>query len=82
MSGEVLRTEAIVQNYRDHLTEAADLFRRSLDVARKERDTFLEASDLLNLGMVAVEMEHYDEALASLNEAADFAKSVQARQVH
>jgi CHAT domain-containing protein/Flp pilus assembly protein TadD len=81
LSGEVFRTQATVQNYRGHLTEAADLFRKSLDVAREERDTFLEASDLLNLGMVAVEMEHYDEALASLNEAAGFARSVQARQV-
>jgi CHAT domain-containing protein/tetratricopeptide (TPR) repeat protein len=82
LNGEVLRTEATVQNYRGHLTEAADLFRRSLKVAHEERDgSFLEASDLLNLGMVAVEMEHYDEALASLNEAASFARSVQARPV-
>jgi CHAT domain-containing protein/Flp pilus assembly protein TadD len=81
LSGEVLRTEATVQNYRGHLTEAAGLFKKSLDVAREQRDTFLEASDLLNLGMVAVEMEHYDEAIASLNEAAGFARSVQARQV-
>ena len=81
LSGEVLRTEATVQNYRGHLTEAAGFFRKSLDVAREERDTFLEASDLLNLGMVAVEMEHYDEALTSLNAAAGFARSVQARQV-
>jgi CHAT domain-containing protein/tetratricopeptide (TPR) repeat protein len=82
LAGEVLRTEATVQNYRGHLTEAADLFRKSLKVAREDRDgSFLEASDLLNLGMVAVEMEHYDEAVASLNEAASFAKSVQARLV-
>ena len=65
LNGEVLRTEATVQNYRGHLTEAADLFRKSLKVAREERDSFLEASDLLNLGMVTFEMEHYDEALAS-----------------
>jgi CHAT domain-containing protein len=82
LNGEVLRTEATVQNYRGHLTEAADLFRKSLKVAREERDdAFLEASDLLNLGMVAFEMEHYDEALASLNEAANFARPIQARLV-
>jgi CHAT domain-containing protein len=82
LKGEVLRAEATVQNYRGNLTEAAGLFRKSLKVARENRDSsFLEASDLLNLGMVAVEMEHYDEALASLNEAASFAKSVQARLV-
>jgi CHAT domain-containing protein len=82
LNGEVLRAEATVQNYRGNLTEAADLFGKSLKVAREGRDdSFLEASDLLNLGMVAVEMEHYDEAVASLNEAASFAKSVQARLV-
>ncbi len=81
LHGEVLRTEATVENYRGHLPEAADLFRKSLEAARAQRDTFLEASDLLNVGMVAVEMEHYDEALASLNEAASYARSVQARPV-
>jgi CHAT domain-containing protein len=82
LNGEVLRAEATVQNYRGHLTEAADLFRKSLKIAREERDDpFLEASDLLNLGMVAFEMEHYDESLASLNEAANFARPIQARLV-
>ncbi len=56
-------------------------FRKSLKVAREQRDSFLEASDLLNLGLVAFEMEHYDEALALLNEAADFARPIQARPV-
>jgi CHAT domain-containing protein len=79
--GEVLRTEAEVQVYRDHLIEAADLFRTSLQVAREERDAFLEASDLLNLGFLALQMEHNDEALAFLNEAANLAKPIQARLV-
>jgi CHAT domain-containing protein/Flp pilus assembly protein TadD len=81
LNGEVLRTQAVVQNHRGQLANAGDLFRKSLKVAREERDTFLEASDLFNLGMVDFEMEHYDEALASLNEAASFARSVQARLV-
>jgi tetratricopeptide (TPR) repeat protein len=82
LNGEVLRSEATVQNYRGRLTEAADLFRKSLKVAHEGRDDpFLEASDLLNLGMVAFEMEHYDEALASLNEAANSARPIQARLV-
>jgi CHAT domain-containing protein/tetratricopeptide (TPR) repeat protein len=82
LNGEVLRTQATVQNYRGNLTEAADLYRKSLKVAREGRDDpFLEASDLLNLGMVAFEMEHFDEALASLNEAANFARPIQARLV-
>ena len=79
--GEVLRTEAEIQVYRDHLIDAADLFRKSLQVAREQRDAFLEASDLLNLGFLALQMEHNDEALAFLNEAANLAKPIQARPV-
>jgi CHAT domain-containing protein/tetratricopeptide (TPR) repeat protein len=81
LNGEVLRAEALVQIYRGHLTEAADLCRKSLKVAREQRDSFLEASDLLNLGSVALNLDHYDDALASLTEAANFAKPIQARPV-
>ena len=81
LNGEVLRTEAIVQIYRDHLPEAADLCRKSLHVAREQRDSYLEATDLLNLGLVAVEMRHYDEALTLLSSAADSARPIQARVI-
>ncbi len=81
LNGEVLRTAAVVQIYRGHLAEAADLSRKSLKVAREQQDSFLEATDLLNLGLVAIKMEHYDEALSLLNEAANFARPIQARPV-
>ena len=63
------------------MAKAADLFRKSLKVAREQRDSFLEASDLFNLGAMAFEMEHYDEALASLNQAVNLAQPIQARPV-
>jgi CHAT domain-containing protein/tetratricopeptide (TPR) repeat protein len=81
LNGEVLRTEAIVQIYRNHLPEGADLCRKSLQFAREHRDTYLEASDLLNLGLVATEMRHYDEALTLLNGAANFARPIQAQLI-
>jgi CHAT domain-containing protein len=81
LNGEVLRTEAIIQIYRNHLPEAADLCRKSLHVAREQRDSYLEATDLLNLGLVAVEMRHYDEALTLLSSAADSARPIQARVI-
>jgi CHAT domain-containing protein len=81
LNGEVLRTEAVVQIYRDHLTEGEDLSKKSLKVAREQRDTFLEASDLSNLGFLALRLEHDDEAVALLNEAADLARSIQARAI-
>jgi CHAT domain-containing protein len=79
LNGEVLRTEATLQEYRGHWAEAGEFSRQSLRVARHQRDSFLEATDLLNLGYEALKQEHYDEAVGLLNEAADLAKSIQAR---
>jgi CHAT domain-containing protein len=81
LNGEVLRTEAVVQHYRGHWTEAEELSRESLKVAREQRDSFLEATDLLNLGFEALKLEHYDEGLAWSKEAADIARPLQARSV-
>jgi CHAT domain-containing protein len=81
LAAEVLRTEAQIQVYRDHLNEAAALFNDSLVAAREDHDAFLEATDLLNLGFVELRQKHYDEAVASFNGATDFAKPIQARPV-
>ena len=81
LTDELLRAEAVVQMSRSHWTEAADLSRKSLNLARDQHDSFIEAQDLFNLGMVAFEMRHYDESLALLNEAVTFAKPIQARLV-
>jgi CHAT domain-containing protein len=81
LNGEVLQTEAAVQIYRNHLLEAADLARRSLQVAQERRDSYLESSDLLDLGLVDIQMRHYDEALTFLNAAAHLAQPIQARLI-
>jgi CHAT domain-containing protein len=81
LNGEVLRTEALVQNHRNQLAAAARLFKESLQVARANRDSFVEATDLLNLGFLALRLEHYDEALALSSESADLARAIQARPV-
>ncbi len=81
LNGEVLQTEAIIQIRRDHLPQAADLARRSLQVAQDRRDSYLEASDLLNLGLVDIQLRHYDEALIFLNAAAHRAQPIQARAI-
>jgi CHAT domain-containing protein len=81
LNGEVLRTASVVQIYRNHLPEAADLARRSLQFAQGQRDSYLEASDLLNLGLVDIQMRHYDEALTFLNAAAHLAQPIQARLI-
>jgi CHAT domain-containing protein len=79
LSGEVLRTRAVFQIDQGHLTEGADLSQKSLKFARQQRDSFLEASDLVNLGFVALSLGHYDEAVARLKEAAASASPIQAR---
>src|SRR5579859_584338 len=81
LNGEVLQAEAIIQLRRDHFSEAADLFRRSLQVAQEQKDSFLEASDLLHLGLVDLRMKHYDEALIFFNAAAHLAQPFQARAI-
>jgi CHAT domain-containing protein len=81
LNGEVLQTEALVQIDRGHLTEAEDLSRQSLKIARAQRDSFLEATDLTNLGFLASTQQHYDEAVALLNQSADSARTIQARLI-
>jgi CHAT domain-containing protein len=81
LNGEILRAEALVQLDRDHLPEATELFKKSLKVAREQRDSFLESTDLLNLGFVELNQEHNDEALALFKGAADTARSIQALPV-
>jgi CHAT domain-containing protein len=79
--GEVFRTEAVVQLYRNHFPDAMALFRRSLEFAREHDDAYLEATDLLNIGYLTSQMERYDEAIVLLNEAAKFAQPIHALTV-
>ncbi|HZD48731.1 MAG TPA: CHAT domain-containing tetratricopeptide repeat protein [Silvibacterium sp.] len=79
LNGEVLQAEAKIQLSRNYLPEATDLYQESLRAAQEHGQSFLEISDLLNLGYVALEMEHYDEAVALFNKTASFASPIQVR---
>ncbi len=81
LNGEVLQAEAVIQLHRNRFSQAADLFRRSLQVAQEQKDSFLEANDLLHLGLVDLRMKHYDEALIFFNAAAHLAQPIQARAI-
>jgi len=81
LNGEVLLAEAEIQRFNKHPIEATTLYKKSLEAAREQRDTFLEASDLLNLGFIELQQERYDEAVSSLNGAANFAKTFQSRPI-
>ena len=75
----MLQTEGLVERRRDLLVNAKDSFAQSLEYARQRGDTFLETSDLLNLGAVDLQTEQYDEALDRFQEASRIAQSIQAR---
>ncbi len=77
--GEVLQTEGLIEIHRDQLANAEDSLGRSLELAREHGNKFLETSDLLNLGTVALRMEEYDEALDRFKNASLIAQSIQAR---
>jgi CHAT domain-containing protein/Tfp pilus assembly protein PilF len=79
LEGEVLRTRGIIEIHRSQLVDANTSLRKSLDFARKQNDTFLEASNLLNLGSLALHEEHYGEALDWFNASTQIARSIQAR---
>lgn len=81
LRGEVYQTEGLIERHLGHLSNAREAFRQSLQIAQGQNDKFLVASDLLSLGLASLQMEHYDEAVATLNEAANSATSIHARPV-
>lgn len=81
LEGEALRTEGALQQRRNEQSEAETSYRRSLDIARRQHDGFLEASDLLNLGRVALQTEHLDEALDRFKSSSQIAATLDARIV-
>src|ERR1700722_2363347 len=78
--GDVLRAEALVQRDAGHSNEAMEKFNSSLAAARKSGDPLRQASDLVDIGYGNLQSGHYDQAVVSLQEAANFATSVQARR--
>jgi CHAT domain-containing protein len=68
-AGEVARIGGAVEIERGDSDGAEKLFRQSLQFARKQGDKFLELSALLNLGVVAIGREHFDESIDWSKEA-------------
>jgi CHAT domain-containing protein len=76
--GEVARIAGAIEAERNHADRAESLFRQSLQVARQQGDQFLESSDLLNLGVVAIGKEHFDESVQWSDEAQRLARMIHA----
>ena len=78
LQGEVLRTQGLLEN-RDGQQSAAEMsLHKSLEFARLQKDEYLEASDLLNLGRFAVQEGHIDEGLDDFKASTRLASKVHA----
>ena len=60
---------------------ARGLFGRALAAARERRDSFKEASALLDLGWAALQQEHYDETMDWSNAAYKLAAAIGAERI-
>jgi CHAT domain-containing protein len=67
--GDVTRARGILAVQRGQLDAAKQLFEQSLEFARARSDGFLEGTALLNLGLTALQEEHFDEAIDWTNAA-------------
>lgn len=79
LEGEMANTRGVLAIDRGRLDEAAALFHKALEPARRSADKLLEASLELNLGLVALHRERFDEALYWSNAASKLAQSIGAR---
>ena len=79
---EVLRAEALIERDAGHMDQALEKFRQSLAAARAATDPLVQAADMVDIGFVHLQSDRFDEAVVFSQQAADFARSVQAhRQV-
>ena len=76
--GEVARIAGAVEAERDNSEKAEMFFRSSLQIARQQGDKFLELSDLLNLGVVAIGKEHFDESVDWSDDAYQISQTLHA----
>lgn len=76
MAADIFSTSGIIDVERNDLVHANEMFHHCLENARHQGDGHMQASSLLNLGVVALRQEHFDEALEWSNLAAGQARSV------
>jgi CHAT domain-containing protein len=63
VNGQLAQVHGVVEFGRGNLAMADIFFRQSLRSARGQKDKFLEATTLLNLGITALKQEHYDNSI-------------------
>ena len=75
---DVLQIKGVIAIHRRQYPLAEQAFSESVRLARKTGDRELEASDLLDLGVVALDSERFGEALDWFNASTQIAQSIHA----
>jgi CHAT domain-containing protein len=73
---EIFAARARFEALANHFNEARSLFQKSLATARIGGNRFSEASALLNLSMINLQQDHYEDALEQSEAAARVANSI------
>jgi CHAT domain-containing protein len=81
LRAEVFNARGIIFVNEGRLDEAEQAFISSLSGARRSGDRFLQTGALMNLGVVALREEHFEDSLTRFDEAAILAKSIGAKSL-
>jgi CHAT domain-containing protein/predicted negative regulator of RcsB-dependent stress response len=79
LHAEVSNTRGLIDLNKGRLDEAERAFESGLAGASLSGDRFLQTGTLMNLGVVALREEHYEDALLRFGEASTLARSIGAK---
>ncbi len=74
--GELALRRGTLCFLRDDAPAAESEFRKALQIARQQKDQFLEVASLGSLGLIAAQQERYDESIDWDREALDLSRSI------
>jgi CHAT domain-containing protein/Tfp pilus assembly protein PilF len=77
-AGKLARIGGAVEVDQNRADQAETYFRTSMRIARQRGDRFLEASAQLNLGVIAIGKEHFDESIDWSDQAQAAARAISA----
>jgi len=63
LAGEIAQARGVLELARSDLENAARLFRKSIELAQQQQDSYLETTNLLNLGVLAMRQQHFDQSI-------------------
>jgi CHAT domain-containing protein len=76
---EVLNAQGLIEINRGNLPAAERVLQTGLEEARGSDDRFLQTQTLMNLGIVSLRQDHYEDALARFGDASSLARSIGAK---